>query len=195
MTQSSLLSDLEKAAEFINSIDGIRCEQTDDSIFNEFCPGTLIRDNCLYYNPNLIECAGDLLHEAGHFAITSAEWRPLIRDSRFDTLLEENFPQISEHLDRGETLFDLVENPVWRMIIDADENAVIAWSYAAAISSGIYPSTMHTEGFGDDWLSVSESLEGSCGNRFGLHPGINRLRHIGMLATGEYPSLIRWAQM
>lgn len=66
---------------FLRSI-GILVEQAtlpDDL----FLPAMTIRDGVLLYDPDRLEWPGDLLHEAGHIAVTDPKLRPTV--SEFDS--------------------------------------------------------------------------------------------------------------
>ncbi|THD37248.1 MAG: hypothetical protein E7773_04220 [Sphingomonas sp.] len=80
-----------------------------------------VREGALHYDPARLTHPGDLLHEAGHLAVT----HPAIRASASDTS------------------FGAVETAA------ADEMAAIAWSYAAATAIGIDPALVfHDDGYG-----------------------------------------------
>lgn len=69
-----------------------------------FLPGLLISANTIFVDREKLKYPGDLLHEAGHIAVTEEHIRPLIGTPEMD----EDWPT------------------------DGDEIATILWSYAAS---------------------------------------------------------------
>lgn len=92
-----------------------------------FLPGLAIEKNTILMDPERLKFPGDLLHEAGHLAVTAEELRPLIGTSEMDT----NWPS------------------------DGDEVAAILWSYAALKHLDLEPEVVfHPEGYKNEseWL-------------------------------------------
>lgn len=93
---------------------------------NTFLPGIAIRNGGLNIDLNRLRHPGDLLHEAGHIAVTPATERPLLNDN-----VGENDPQAM-----------------------GQEIAAIAWSYAALRAVGLDETVVfHPAGYkgASDW--------------------------------------------
>lgn len=103
-------------AEFLGSIGvGVRACPLPESTF---LPGVEVRGGELLVDESRLTYPGDLLHEAGHLAVMTAEERAGATD-------------VVEH-----------EDP------HAWEAAVVAWSYAAALHLGIDPAAViHSGGY------------------------------------------------
>lgn len=115
----------EKIIGFLNEI-GIPVIETELSD-NCFLPGLVIEKNAILMDPYRLKHPGDLLHEAGHLAVTSEEFRPLIGTKKMD--------------------------PSWPT--DGDELAAILWSYAALKHLDLEPEVVfHPAGYKNesDWL-------------------------------------------
>lgn len=115
----------QKIIHFLQEI-GIRVIETelpDDC----FLPGLAIEKNAILMDPQRMKFPGDLLHEAGHLAVTSEELRPLIGTAEMD--------------------------PAWPS--DGDELAAILWSYAALNYLELEPEVVfHPNGYKNqsEWL-------------------------------------------
>ncbi len=83
-----------------------------------FLPGIEIFEGDLYLNPETLEFAGDILHEAGHIAVVPIAERATL-----------NANTIAERQGR-----------------EAEEMMAIAWSYAASIHLGLPASFVFHEG-------------------------------------------------
>lgn len=88
--------------DFLNSID-IKVQEVELNM-NTFLPGLSIHGNTILLDTKKLKYPGDLLHEAGHIAVTDENMRPLIGIKDF----EEKWPT------------------------PGDEIATILWSYAAS---------------------------------------------------------------
>lgn len=85
-----------------------------------FLPGLAIEKNTILMDPAKMKYPGDLLHEAGHIAVTEEALRPLIGTESMD--------------------------PEWPT--PGDEIASILWSYAALTHIGISPEVVfHAHGY------------------------------------------------
>lgn len=92
-----------------------------------FLPGLALEKNTILMDPDRLKFPGDLLHEAGHIAVTAEEWRPLIGTDEMD--------------------------PAWPT--EGDEIAAILWSYAALRHLELEPEVVfHPEGYKNEskWL-------------------------------------------
>ena len=94
---------------------------------NCFLPGLALERNTILMDPQRMKYPGDLLHEAGHLAVTEEAHRSLIGTSEMD--------------------------PAWPS--DGDELAAILWSYAALTHLGLEPEVVfHPDGYKNEseWL-------------------------------------------
>jgi hypothetical protein len=115
----------EKIIQFLDEI-GIPVIET-ELPDNCFLPGLALEGNAILMDPQRMKFPGDLLHEAGHLAVTEESLRPLIGTSEMD--------------------------PVWPS--DGDELAAILWSYAALTHLELEPEVVfHPEGYKNEsqWL-------------------------------------------
>jgi hypothetical protein len=83
-----------------------------------FLPGILIENGAILIDESKVEFPGDILHEAGHLAVSPGDLRKKLSDEVF---LPETEP-------------------------DTIEAGAIAWSYAAALYLGIDPRIVFHEG-------------------------------------------------
>jgi hypothetical protein len=148
-----------------------------------FLPGVSIAGGIITYDPD-VATVGDLLHEAGHLAVIPSIFRPH---------LSANAESVSDLYEKWfedhPRAFDHPENPVGRAILQSGETEAIAWSYAAAMATGVSPEELFLNGFGSDGL---EDL--TIGLSTGRYLGVNGLHHAGMTALREFPKMIRWIQ-
>lgn len=94
-----------------------------------FLPAMTVVDGVLYYDPGRLKYPGDLVHEAGHIAVTDPALRPTVSD------------------------FGAVETA------DGDEMAAICWSYAAALAAGIDPRVVfHDDGYKGGAASIANNF-------------------------------------
>jgi len=115
----------EKIIQFLQEI-GIQVVET-ELPDNCFLPGLSIEKNAILMDSSRLKFPGDLLHEAGHLAVTSEELRPLIGTEEM--------------------------NPDWPS--DGDELAAILWSYAALTHLELKPEVVfHPQGYKNEseWL-------------------------------------------
>lgn len=92
-----------------------------------FLPGLDLGPNCIYLDAEKMQYPGDLLHEAGHLAVTTAAQRAAVGS-------------------------DALELP-WPT--DGEEIAAVLWSYAAALHLGVpLEVVFHDNGYKNDsaWL-------------------------------------------
>lgn len=121
---------LDKILSFLKEI-GIKVieKELDDSCL---LPGLGIGPNCLYLDRKKLSYPGDLLHEAGHLAVTAAEERSLIGTDDMD----KNWP------DGG------------------NEMAAILWSYAAVRHLKLPPEVVfHENGYKKESGWIIQQLE------------------------------------
>lgn len=151
----------EKIIQFLQEI-GIQVQETklpDDC----FLPGLAIERNAILMDPERLKFPGDLLHEAGHLAVTSEELRPLIGTNEMD--------------------------PAWPS--DGDELAAILWSYAALKHLDLKPEVVfHPEGYKNEsgWLIEQFRNE----NYIGL-PLLEWMGFCSQKEGGiPFPNMVKW---
>jgi hypothetical protein len=104
-----------------------------------FLPGISIQGQGVLIDRAQLKYPGDLLHEAGHIAVTEANKRPLIGSAELD----DSWPT------------------------DGEEIAAILWSYAAAIHLNLPPEVVfHPNGYKNDSAFLIEQF--SRGTYIGL---------------------------
>ena len=149
---------------------------------------TFLRDvwhdrGVLCYTPNAL--AGDVLHEAGHLAVTPSFLRKYLRPGDIDE--NHEFQKVSNAC--FEKFRSNPEGPEIRAIIQSGETEAIAWSYAAAVAAGINPMLPFLHGFDGAGDEVCLALEANS------YLGINGLRAGGMIeSVKSFPSMTRWMQ-
>lgn len=110
-----------------------------DKLSSTFLPGIQIMGSTIYVDKPLLLSPGDLLHEAGHIAVTEEIHRSKIGTKEQD----DNWPS------------------------DGDEFAAILWSYAAATHLKIDPIIVfHSEGYKNESEWLLEQF--ASGNYIGL---------------------------
>ena len=104
-----------------------------------FLPGIQIKNGTLQIDLQKLKYPGDLLHEAGHIAVTKSEERNILNDN----VMENNAEKAG------------------------DEMAVLLWSYAAAKKIGLAPEIVfHEDGYKGEAIWLREQFEGK--NYIGL---------------------------
>ena len=133
-----------------------------------FVPGLALGPNCIYMDKNRMLYPGDLLHEAGHLAVTKAEWREKIGSPEMD--------------------------PEWPN--GGEEMGAILWSYAALKHIGIAPEIVfHPDGYKDqsDWLIENLNNKVYIGMPFlewiGLALDEPKAQQMG---TPAFPKMLKW---
>ena len=97
-----------------------------------FLPGIQIKNGTLKIDLQKLKYPGDLLHEAGHFAVTKSEERNTLNDN----VIENNADKAG------------------------DEMAVLLWSYAAAKKIGLAPEVVfHEDGYKGEAIWLREQFE------------------------------------
>jgi hypothetical protein len=111
------------------------CTLSDDT----FLPGLELTANGIWFDAQRLRYPGDLLHEAGHLAVTTAAQRAAIGTDQ----LQQPFPP------------------------KGDEIATLLWTYAAARHIGLpLPVLFHPHGYKSDGDWLIEQFES--GNHIGL---------------------------
>jgi hypothetical protein len=148
-----------------------------------FLPGVSIAGGILTYDPE-VATVGDVLHEAGHLAVIPSIFRDHLSPNA-DSVSDLYKKWFEDHPEA----FEYPENPVGRAILQSGETEAIAWSYAAAVVTGVSPEELFLNGFGSDGV---EDL--TIGLSTGRYLGVNGLHHSGMTTLKEFPKMIRWMQ-
>ena len=151
---------------FIRNI-GIAVHE-DIIIEDTFLPGILIRNGELTIDKKKMLYPGDLLHEAGHIAVTPADERPEVDEERI---------KASAHR-------------------DAEEMMAIAWSYAACVHLAIDPLIVfHEHGYKGGGESIAENFQQK--RYFGVPMlqwvglTVDEKRSVE-LKVAPYPIMIKW---
>ncbi len=125
-------------------------------------PAMTVRDGVILYDPARLDRPGDLLHEAGHIAMTDPAFRPTISD------------------------FSLAPSA------QGDEMGATAWSWAAAIAAGLdarvafHPDAYRGEG---EWLQQTFAQGHYVGLPLLQYYGLARFPHQD---GDQYPAMIKW---
>jgi hypothetical protein len=139
----------------------IEAELPDDC----FLPGLALEKNTILMDPQRMKYPGDLLHEAGHLAVTSAEMRPLIGTAEMD--------------------------PAWPS--DGDELAAILWSYGALKYLELEPEVVfHPQGYKNESEWLIEQFRN--GNYIGL-PLLEWMGFCHAAPKNEekpFPHMLKW---
>lgn len=135
-----------------------------------FLPGLALGQNTILMDPEQLKFPGDLLHEAGHLAVTDPEQRSKIGTEEMD--------------------------PEWPS--QGDEIAAILWSYAALRFLEIEPEVVfHPEGYKGQSAWLIESF--SSGNYIGLPllewMGLcNGPEKAAKTGTKAFPDMLKWVR-
>ncbi len=127
-----------------------------------FLPGILIKDGGLLIDPARLLYPGDVLHEAGHLAVTPAA-------------------------ERAGLMGNVMAGKPEQLGTDGEEIVAILWSYAAAQASGVPPEVVfHSDGYrgGSPWV-LSNFQQG-------VFPGLPLLVWMGLTTTEDFPRMTRW---
>ena len=157
---------IEKITGFLQEI-GIELIEKKD-LSDSFLPGVELGPGCIYINYDELKYPGDLLHEAGHLAVTTSQQRLLIGTEE----LEKPWPT------------------------DGEEIAAVLWSYAAAQHLDLSLDILfHENGYKGEAEWLKNSFSG--GNYIGL-PFLEwaGLAYGPKLAaeknTETFPKMVKW---
>jgi hypothetical protein len=133
-----------------------------------FLPGIVVDHGRLVVDLARLRYPGDLLHEGGHIALVEPALRPLLTAS-----------------------VSLPELDMTRL-----ENAVVPWSYAAALHLGVEPAVVfHDGGYRGKARGLLTTFA------VGVYPGLPLLEELGLtvsparattLGVAPYPHMLRW---
>lgn len=172
---------------FLNSI-GLQTAALEGA--GGFVPGILIKKGIINFDIEVASIA-DLLHEAGHIAITPPEYRHLMSKALFKgmRLMVESIEGDSVEID----------SPLFKAIMQCTDTEATAWAYAAGMQLQIPPNKIiDSQAYDGTGAYVLQALQ------LGCYPGINGLHHSGMSIKGSifakmlnkepYPEMLRWTQ-
>lgn len=153
-----------------------------------FIPGIYVEGMTLLVDTDMLLSPGDILHDAGHVAITPSIFRPHMIGGDFSAALT---PHASRYCDTHPFIDDNgTEDPIYRALLQVGEHEAQAWSYAAVVASGIPPeSVFHADGY--EGRSEEIMLRMSIRRHF----GINGLQAAKMTTVATFPAMIRWLQI
>jgi hypothetical protein len=127
-----------------------------------FLPGLLIDGARLLIDPARLLYPGDILHEAGHLAVTPAD-------------------------ERAQLSGNIMANKPEQVGIDGEEIAAMLWSYAACQALGLPAEIVfHPQGYRDQsaWLLDTYGQ--------GTYPGLPLLAWMGLTTNEDFPRMTRW---
>jgi hypothetical protein len=125
-------------------------------------PAMTVRDGVILYDPARLERPGDLLHEAGHIAMTDPALRPTISDFAAAATAQ------------------------------GDEMGATAWSWAAAIAAGLDPRVaFHPDAYRGEgeWLQETFAQGHYVGLPMLRYYGLARFPDQD---GEQYPAMIKW---
>ncbi|GAB3582862.1 hypothetical protein [Hymenobacter daeguensis] len=129
---------------------------------NTFLPGLLIDGGRLLIDPARLLYPGDVLHEAGHLAVTPAA-------------------------ERAQLSGNVMANKPEQQGTDGEEIAAMLWSYAAALALDIAPEVVfHPQGYRDQSAWILNNY------RQGIYPGLPLLVWMDLTTTADFPRMTRW---
>lgn len=179
------MSELEKIVSWLNSI-GLKVIVGEPPEYVErFLPDVVVFNGEIYVTQETKIC--NLLHDAGHVAVTPAEFRSVLTG---DLSLEENE---QSRLILENKYFNLVsgQDELFRLI-HGGEQAAIAWSYAAGFVNNLNADII----FPKDLADIENAFRMSHNNTLAAHPGIAELYHSGMIESkAAFPKMKRWLQI
>ena len=157
---------LQKALAFINQI-GITVIER-ELAHKTFLPGLDLGPGCIYVDYDRLLYPGDILHEAGHLAVTPAAQRALIGSAQ----IGDDWPTQGEEI------------------------GAILWSYAAALELDLpLEFIFHADGYKDDSAWLTENFQS--GNFIGLPflewagLALGEVR-ASKEAKPAFPSMLQW---
>lgn len=159
------MQDAEHLPAIIDFIAGIGLAIRQETLQGEgFLPGILIERGGMRVDPARLLGSGDLLHEAGHLAVTSARLRPLVGSDAEASLAGAG-----------------CEADGLSLPPDA-ESMAMAWSFAAAVHLGIPPEVVFLEGgYNTDGKGGYQLLPGFKADT--RDPAVWRLKRAGLIHT------------
>ncbi|WP_273020652.1 hypothetical protein [Oceanicaulis sp. UBA2681] len=156
---------------------------------DSFIPGVAVRHGALKVDPDQLGSPGDILHEAGHLAVTPARLRGRLDadiDACASALIDDPHLKVTE---------------TEASILNRTEPLAIAWSYAAALEAGVSPECVFWEqGYGGQHGGSPQLVMMQVAQ--GLFPGVLGLAQSGFCAApppfgdpadpAPFPKMRRW---
>ena len=130
---------------------------------DSFLPGVCIQSGCVVYDRSKLLYPGDILHEAGHVAVTASMERAGISG---------NVAEVNS----GKS---------------AEEQAVLLWTWAAICKTGIPPEVVfHPQGYKDESATIIENFENKEYTGLSLLVWMKMARPAG--ERGGFPLMTNW---
>jgi hypothetical protein len=127
-----------------------------------FLPGLLIDGGRLFIDPARLRYPGDVLHEAGHLAVTPAAERALLSGN-------------------------IMAGKPEQVGTDGEEIVAMLWSYAACEAIGMPPEIVfHPDGYRGSSKWILDNF------RQRNYPGLPLLVWMGLTTTEGFPKMTRW---
>ncbi|GAB3678055.1 hypothetical protein GCM10027594_35780 [Hymenobacter agri] len=127
-----------------------------------FLPGILIENGGLLIDPAKLLYPGDLLHEAGHLAVTP-------------------------DAERIQLVGNVMAGKPEQQGTDGEEIVAMLWSYAAAQAIGVPPEVVfHPNGYRNASAWMLDNF------RQKIYPGLPLLVWMGLTTTDDFPHMTRW---
>lgn len=127
-----------------------------------FLPGLLIDGGRLLIDPARLLYPGDMLHEAGHLAVTPAA-------------------------ERAQLTGNIMANKPEQVGTDGEEIGAMLWSYAACQALNLSPEIVfHPQGYRDQSAWILDNY------RQGNYPGLPLLVWMGLTTNEDFPRMTRW---
>jgi len=148
-----------------------------------FLEGILSSNGLIWVDPKIAH-AGNLLHEAGHFAVLPRRFRPFGATTTFSSL--ERLLEKAAENDINPT-----EQEMW-ILMHCDDLAAQGWSFAAAAHLGIPTYLPFELGFDGIGLEIHEAIVASIGLKIGCQQSV-ALFYAKMLESKQaFPNLKYW---
>jgi hypothetical protein len=157
---AAALAHLPAMRQFLVEI-GIPTQEVELTV-DTFLPGILIENGGLLIDPAKLLYPGDILHEAGHLAVTPAAERAQLSGNVMAGKLDQNG-------------------------VDGEEIVAMLWSYAASEAIGLPPEIVfHPDGYRNASSWILDNF------RQGVYPGLPLLVWMEMTTTEGFPKMTRW---
>ena len=159
-TDATAFAHLPAMRQFLAEI-GIPTQEVELTI-DTFLPGILIENGGLLIDPAKLLYPGDILHEAGHLAVTPAA-------------------------ERAQLAGNVMAGKPEQHGTDGEEIVAMLWSYAAAQAIGVPPEVVfHPDGYRNASSWILDNF------RQGIYPGLPLLVWMGLTTTEGFPQMTCW---
>lgn len=174
---------------------GVAVELSNTPISGSFLPGVWLENSAVVVCPWAAQ-PGDLLHEAGHWAITPSQFRPLYH--RGSVTARPVLATLEAFLYSPQVLVAGPNNPLVRAVLNMGDCEAQAWAFAAAYRIGFDPKLA----FCFEYPGVPRERQPYQGDGdavwneliLGEHAGVRGLEAAGMCCANDWPSMERWVQ-